>query len=38
MVGNLTEPLLKNREKALLIFVDGYDNYAIFEMIDGFMV
>lgn len=30
--------LLKDREKALLIFVDDYDNYCIFEMIDGFMV
>lgn len=30
--------LLKDKEKALLIFVDDYDNYCIFEMIDGFMV
>lgn len=30
--------LLKDTEKALLIFVDDYDNYCIFEMIDGFMV
>jgi len=33
-----THYLLKDTEKALLIFVDDFDNYCIFEMVDGFMV
>ena len=30
--------LPKGTEKALLMFVDDYDNYCIFEMVDGFMI
>ena len=30
--------LLKDKEKALLVFVDDYDNYCIFQMIDGSML
>jgi len=30
--------LLKDRERALLVFVDDYDNYCIFQMIDGLML
>ena len=29
--------LLKDRERALLMFVDDYNNYCIFQMVDGFM-
>lgn len=30
--------LLKDKEKAVLIFVDDFDNYCMFEMVDGFIV
>lgn len=30
--------LLKETKKALLMFVDDYDNYCIFQIVDGFMV
>lgn len=30
--------LLKNTQKALLMFVDDYDNYCIFQMVDSFMI
>lgn len=30
--------LLKDKEKALLMFVDDYDNYCIYQMVDGFML
>jgi hypothetical protein len=30
--------LLKETERALLIFVNSYDDYFIFQMIDGFMI
>lgn len=29
---------LKDKEKALLMFVDDYENYCMFEMVDGFMM
>ena len=30
--------LLKNTQKAFLMFVDDYDNYCIFQMVDSFMI
>jgi len=30
--------LLKDKERALLMFVDSLGNYCIFQMIDGFMI